>query len=269
MTIITPVSQTELATRRQKLRQARRLKAFRTIWQTLAVSTIAGGVLWALIQPGWVIHQSDRIEISGNEFLSTEAIRGLLPIEYPQSLFRLKPQQIAIALESKAPISSAIVSRQLFPPRLTIEVRERYPVAIALPSTDRSTNPSDSITEPGLLDEQGVWMPMDSYSALDRSFPLPTLKIVGTLEKYRHHWSEVYQTLNYCPVKIFEIDWQNPRNIILKTELGVVHIGPYSSQFAQQLDTLAQMRQLPAQVNESDIAYIDLKNPVSPSIQMR
>lgn len=269
MTIITSVSQAQLATRRQKLRRSRRLKVFRTLWQTLAIGTIASGVTWAIVQPGWVIRQSDRVAISGNEFLSTEAIRALLPIEYPQSLFRLKPQQIAIALESKAPIASATVSRQLFPPRLTIEVSERYPVAIALPPTNPSNSSPDSSTPPGLLDEQGVWMPMDSYSSLDRSFPLPTLKIVGALEQYRHHWSEVYQVLSRCSVKIWEIDWQNPRNIILKTELGIVHIGSYGSQFADQLNVLAQMRQLPERVNESEIAYIDLKNPVLPSIQMR
>jgi cell division protein FtsQ len=70
------------------------------------------------------------------------------------------------------------------------------------------------------------------------------------------------------PVKVTEIDCQDPANIILKTELGIVHLGSYSPQLATQLKVLDQMRRLSTQVNSSQIAYIDLKNPETPSVQM-
>jgi cell division protein FtsQ len=67
---------------------------------------------------------------------------------------------------------------------------------------------------------------------------------------------------------VFEVDWQNPGNLILTTELGAVHLGPYSSRIAEQLTVLDKMRQLPKQLDLSQIAYIDLKNPTSPMIHI-
>lgn len=262
MTIIEEVSQAQLAHRRQKLRSQRRLKILQTIWRTVAVSSIAGGVVWAIARPGWVIRQPEQVEIAGNELLSTEAIRLALPIDYPQSLWSLQPQDLARALSAKAPIARATVSRHLLPPRLIIEVLEREPVAIAVNSSGLSK-------VLGLLDSQGVLMAKDSYTNEGGSFPLPDLTVIGAPEQYQPHWEAVYQAISRCPVKILTIDWQNPRNLILNTELGIVHVGSYSSQFATQLLTLAQMQQLPEQINSSQIAYIDLTNPASPSIQMK
>ncbi|MEQ8957911.1 MAG: cell division protein FtsQ/DivIB, partial [Coleofasciculus sp. C2-GNP5-27] len=48
-----------------------------------------------------------------------------------------------------------------------------------------------------------------------------------------------------------------------------VHLGPDSSQLAEQLAVLDRMRQLPTQLQPSQIAYIDLKNPDRPVIQMK
>lgn len=269
MTIIEEISQAQLAHRRQKLRQARRLKILQTLWRTVAVSSIAGGVVWAIALPGWVIRQPEQVEIAGNLLLSTEAIRKALPLDYPQSLFRLQPQEIARGLSAKAPIARATVSRHLLPPRLIVEVLEREPVALAVPPTSQSTNSPQRPKMLGLLDSQGVLMPKDSYTDINGSFPLPNLTVIGSPEQYQPHWEAVYQAISRCPVKILAIDWQNPRNLILNTELGIVHIGSFSEQFATQLLTLAQMQQLPAQINSSQIAYIDLTNPASPSIQMK
>uniref|UniRef100_A0ACD5GQ35 Uncharacterized protein n=1 Tax=Desertifilum tharense IPPAS B-1220 TaxID=1781255 RepID=A0ACD5GQ35_9CYAN len=76
----------------------------------------------------------------------------------------------------------------------------------------------------GLLDDQGVWMPQESYTALNQSFPLPTLKIVGKPDTYRSHWREVYQIIHRSPIQITSIDWQDTNNLKLDTELGVIHL---------------------------------------------
>jgi cell division protein FtsQ len=55
---------------------------------------------------------------------------------------------------------------------------------------------------------------------------------------------------------------------MITTEIGVVHLGAYSSQFTQQLRVLDQMRNLPEQVDLALVDYIDLQNPSSPVIQM-
>jgi cell division protein FtsQ len=278
MTSIASVSQEKLTDRRKQLRRARRIKSFQAIWRSLFVGGMASSLVWAITLPDWVIRQPEQVVIEGNHFLSSKAIRSLLPLSYPQSILRVQPQAIAKSLESQAPIAEATVSRQLVPPGLTIQVKERKPVAIAVgtaplgaiaqAAASQNAKTSNATPPPGLLDEQGVLMPSSSYTKMEQNLELPTLKVIGSRDQYRSYWSEVYQAVSHSPVKVFEIDWQNPANLILKTELGNVHFGPYSSRFTEQLGVLDRMRELPSHISPSKIAYIDLKNPDFPAIQM-
>ncbi|MBD1943809.1 FtsQ-type POTRA domain-containing protein [Coleofasciculus sp. FACHB-712] len=278
MTSIASVSQTELSQRRQKLRRQRRIKSFQAMWRAIFVAGLAGSLVWVTTLPAWVIRKPDQIAIEGNKTLSIQAIRSLLPLSYPQYLLRLQPQIIADKLELQPAIKEATVTRQMLPPGLTVQVTERQPVAIALrtrhaksSTSSQTSSNSKTRSQPvlGLLDEQGVWMPLESYTELERTIPLPTLKIIGYRDEYRPYWSALYQAVSRSPVKVFEIDWQNPANLILKTEQGWVHCGAYTSRFAYQLTVLDRMRDLPAHFSTSEIAYIDLKNPESPAIQMK
>ncbi len=264
MANIASVSQVQLTSRREKLRRARRIKFCQTIWRSLFVSGIASSLVWAITLPDWVIRKPEQIAIEGNHFLSAQTIRSLLPLSYPRSLLRLEPQAIADTLEQQAPIANATVTRQLVPPGLTVQIQERKPVAIAQPLKQHQ----GKTTEVGFLDEQGVWMPQSSYKSVKANLELPTLKVIGSREQYRPYWRGVYQAISHSPVKVIEIDWQNPANLILKTELGKVHLGPYSSRFPDQLRVLDRMRDLPTHITKSQIAYIDIKNPDVPLIQM-
>ena len=282
MDTIGTVSQSELARRRHQLRRSRRQKVFQACWQLLAVSSLAGFLLWTTTSPALLIDTPEQVEIDGNEFLSDRAIRSLLPLSYPQSMLQVRPQELARELESQGPIAKATVSRQLFPPGLKVTVHERYPVAIANEGTaigpgvltpappGLSPNPaagSPGMPSVGLLDERGMWMPLESYTDLDPTAQLPQLRVIGPLEQYRSSWQSVYQAIRRSPIKIYEINWQDPANLILKTELGVVHCGPYSPRFGEQVTRLGQMGDLPNQINLAQIAYIDLTNPDRPSLQ--
>ncbi|MBP0030106.1 cell division protein FtsQ/DivIB [Roseofilum sp. Guam] len=260
MTIIQPISKQELIERRKQLRQRQRLKVLQTLWQTVAVGAIAYGGGWLLTQPNWAIREPEQVIITGNELVTTEALREILPIQYPQLVFRLQPDKIAQTLKAKGPVAQARVTRQLFPLRLTIEVSERFPVAIAIESRQSQTV--------GLIDEQGIWMPMENYTELT-SFPLPTLKIIGPLVHYQSYWPQAYTALKESPVQITELNWEDPKNLILTTELGQVHLGVYTPQFSKQLQVLDQMRQLPQQLDPRQMNYIDLRNPDAPSIEMK
>jgi len=270
---IASVSRTELAQRRRDLRRKRRLILFQTIWRTFAIATFAGILVWVVTLPTWVIRKAEQIEIEGNEFLSTQAVRTLLPLSYPQSLLQLQPQKIAENLESQAPIAQATVIRKLFPPSLTVQVQERHPVAIARQSARKATPLSLQSAEVGLLDSNGVWMPLTSYTSLKQSLKLPDLTIIGQKEHYRPYWSQLYQTISQSRVKITEIDWQDPANLIVKTDLAAVHLGSYSSaKLAEQLDILEGMQQskeAKEKLTSSRIDYIDLRNPESPAVVER
>ncbi len=269
------VSRTQLIQRRHQLRRERQLKSLQSIWRALFLSSLAGSLIWVTAQPNWIIRKPGQIAVDGNQLLSAQTIRSLLPLTYPQSLLRVQPDILVSSLESQAPIAEAIVTRKLLPPSLNIQIKERQPVAIALsPSSNLRKSNLASSQSPSLqgqaefLDQQGVLISMDSYKDIQPPHQLPTLKVIGFSDRLRPYWSQIYQAINHSPVKVLEIDCQNPANLIIETELGKVHLGPYSSMLSEQLNMLDRMRELPAHIKGSEMAYIDLKNPESPSIQM-
>ncbi|MGB3507860.1 MAG: FtsQ-type POTRA domain-containing protein [Microcoleaceae cyanobacterium] len=259
------VSESDLASRRQVLRRQRRLRIVVLIWQILAVGGLAGALFWAIAQPIWLITKPQQLTVEGNQLLSDRAILSLISLEYPQSLWGIKPQDLTEDLESHGPIAKAKISRQLFPPSLKISIIERRPVAITQLKSKVGTPESQKM---GWLDAHGNWIPLESFSALERTQSLPTLKVIGFSEQYRPYWRLLYQSLSRSPVKVFEINWQDPGNLILTTELGMVHLGPYSSRFSEQLNMLDRMRKLPKKLDPRRMSYIDLKNPASPLIQL-
>lgn len=277
MTSIVSVSPADLNHRRQTLRRLRRRQIGHQIWRAIALGSLASGLVWGASQPVWVIREPEQIAIEGNQLLSDRTIRSLLPLSYPDSLLRIEPQALAEQLESQqSVIAKATVTRQLFPPGLTVQIQERHPVAIALSQrysanqsfgTPQGKTPSQTGTV-GLLDKKGDWIPWKNYADIEKSLPLPTLKIIGSRQQYLSYWSQLYQVVDRSPVKVSEIDCQNPDNLILKTELGTVHVGPYTTQLAEQLKVLDRMRQLSAKLNGRQIAYIDLKKPAAPAIQL-
>ncbi|GAC1491125.1 MAG: hypothetical protein NVS2B14_03450 [Chamaesiphon sp.] len=112
-------------------------------------------------------------------------------------------------------------------------------------------------------------MPLESYRDLNRSSELPKLKVIGLSQQSHQYWSEIYHAVSHSPVKVFEIDLQDPVKLIIKTELGKVYLGSYSSRLAEQLGVLDRMRELPTYLDPDQIDSINLKNPDSPSIQMK
>ncbi|MEZ2240999.1 cell division protein FtsQ/DivIB [Microcoleus sp.] len=273
------VSETELGHRRQQLQRLRRARLATVVWQLLAASGMAGGLVWWIAQPTWLIARSEQVKVEGNHWLSDKAVRSLMPLSYPQSLWGIQPQALASKLEATGPIAKAKVTRNLFPPSLTVEVAERLPVAVAQPRA--VTTAGRDKQKVGWLDARGGWMPFDSYTTDKQSQSsslgnnsqetqsqrsLPSLKVIGDWEVYRAEWPQFYQGFSTLALKVFEIDWQDPNNLILKTEIGTVHLGPHSSRTIEQLKVLDRMRQLPKQLDASKIAYIDLKNPAFPVV---
>lgn len=276
MTPISPTSRNELTERRRSLRRQRRWRLMQNLWRACAISGIAVGSAWLMTRPVWLIRQPSQVTVQGNQLLSPEEIQSLLPIDYPQALLEIEPEAIEAELETLAPIVQAKVTRRLLPPRLVVQVEERQPVAIALP---RQTEIKETVdlssldpNQTGLLDTNGVWMPLSQLAELDQATELPTLRVYGFSPQQtaqQSEWNNLYQELKNSPVSVEAIDWRIPSNLILYTELGIVHFGPYSaSYFPTQLAALNQMRQLPEQMKGQTVDYIDLRNPQAPKLQI-
>lgn len=265
---IISVNQKDLAQRRKKLRRQRQMKIVQAIWRTLAITGLASGLLWVALQPMWVLKTPKQISIkSGNQLLSQEAIQSLLVLSYPQSLWRIQPGAIADSLKKQPTIAQATVNRRLFPPGLIIEIQERVPVALAQRSKTQPNNSQKKMSM-GLLDANGVWIPLDKYTLVNPQVKLPTLKVIGLPEQYSPYWSQLYPYVSQSLVKITEIDYQDPTNLILNTELGKVYLGAALSQLPEQINLLAQLKHIDKKLNPSEIDYIDLKNPDAPLVHM-
>jgi cell division protein FtsQ len=265
------VSSDELAQRRRQLQRQRRSRFLQRSWQILAVSGLTVGVVWLTTLPDWMIRSPNQIVIEGNQSFSSDMLRAMLAIRYPQSILALQPEAIAAQLEAEAPVSQVVVTRRMFPPRLTIQLQERYPVAVAYTSPPTAVSPgqpSDHLAAVGLLDEKGTWIPYEKYVSLNQSRQLPTLKVIGFQESYSSQWVSLYLAVSRSPVKISEIDWREPGNLILQTELGIIHCGPYGERFPEQLRVLDQMRRLPDSISADEIAYIDLSDPEVPMLEL-
>ncbi len=289
---ILSVSRANLAQRRQKLRRQRQIKIIQAIWRTIAVTGFASALFWVAIQPMWVLKDSEQIVIkSGNQLLTQKDIYSLLGLSSPQSLWRIEPSLIAESLKKQPNIAQATVSRRLLPPGLIIDIQERVPVAIAqirknqavtsclitssspgkssnIKSCFQNSNPANKQDEVGLLDASGVWMPITRYMSINPKAKLPKLIVIGLTAQSRPFWTQLYQALSQTSLKVTEIDFQDPRNLILKTELGNVHLGSPSDKLPQQIQAIVQMRHLATKVNPSNIDYIDIKNLTIPLVQM-
>jgi cell division protein FtsQ len=219
---------------------------------------MAGGMVWVVTLPYWVIAEPKQVEIEGEELLSEAKVRELLSFPYPQSIWQLPTHKLNQRLLAAPPLLEATLTRQLSPPRLSVKIEERQPVALAW--NDKA---------PGYLDGEGVFIPKSFYEKRPRQLLALSLKVLGMQPKYRENWQEVYHLINNFPIKVSEVHWQDPSNFVLKTELGKVHFGPYSSQFPQQIKQLAQLRSLSAYIPLAEIVYIDLANPEVPKVQLK
>ena len=264
------ISSTRLQYRRKELKSKRRLKTLLATLRTLSIASLAGGIFWLVTLPNWVIRSSSEIDILGNQFLSVDDIRSLIPLSYPQALLKLSTEELTEKLKARAPFEDIIVSREIFPPGVTIKLEERQPVALALAPVTSSQSHKTKITKLGYLDVKGILVPHKFYqNATAKKVKLPNFKVIGIPEQYLMYWQQLYDLIARSEVKITEVDCQDPNNLILKTELGKVHVGAYTSKLPEQLMVLAKMKRLLEKVHPTQISYIDLTDPQWPSIKQK
>jgi len=257
MTIEFPISTggADYAARRNQLRKQRRFRIFQRIWQLTFITGLTGGMLWVAMLPEWQLRSDSQIEIEGNSLLSKEIIKKALPIQYPQSIFQIQPQAIATQLEASAPVYKVLVSRTIFPSKLTIQVQERLPIANSIRKGQQ-----------GYLDAEGIWMPSKAYPSY---ITKPNLVVLEPTNRAIVQWSTLYRQVSQSQVKISQVDARDESNLILTTELGLVYFGTYKqSLFSTQLETLDRIRTLTDKLKLKSFNHIDISEPSDPILEM-
>lgn len=265
------ISTTTIRNRREERKKERRWRNLMAIVRFLLIFSLTGGVFWFVTLPKWAITNNKQIEIDGNNLLSDDEVRSLIPLKYPQSLLQLSTQELSNNLQKLAPVKNIVIQKELFPPSLKIKLEEKKPVAIALAPKINEKTHQLTIQSIGYVDEDGIFVSNQVYQNLkENPEQLPKLKIIGTPQTYLPYWQELYSFLSQSTVKINTIDWQNPTNLVLVTDLGKIYLGAYSSKkIPKQLTILEKLKSITQQVRREDIIYIDLTDPEIPSISKK
>ncbi|AFZ48249.1 Polypeptide-transport-associated domain protein FtsQ-type [Cyanobacterium stanieri PCC 7202] len=263
------ISSSQIHEHRNRLRKERARRRRIATCRFLVIFGTATAVFWWITLPQWVLESSEQINITGNELLSEQEIRSLIPLEYPQPILTLSGQDLAEQLTEKTPLRDITVTKKMLPPSVTIKVEEDPPVAMAYGPVVNE-NGQVTIGHLGFINADGIFIEKGMYENLQENpDKIPPLKMIGTPNLYLLYWEELYRLLINSPVAIEEIDWQNPNNIILTTDLGKVHLGAYTSRITEQLEVLARIIPITQQIRREDIVYIDLINPNQPFIKER
>lgn len=247
-----------LKNRREELMWQRRWKRLRSCWQFVCVCSLAGGMVWVMSWPEWSIRSDRQVEFEGNELLSRETLYENLPLEYPQAIWQLSTQQLGDELGQNPGLLKVEVTRQLFPAQLNVAVQERQPVAIAV--ADEGL---------GYLDGEGNYIPGKLYSKEIQNKLPKVPQFLGFTSQYRPFWQTQRHLIQQSPLNIRIINGNNPSNISLTTDLGVVFLGSDLSRFPQQLEVLEKMRDLPQRIPKERLLFIDLTNPDNPTVQLK
>jgi cell division protein FtsQ len=245
----------------------RKTQSWQITWRAFVSSCLALSLFLLIILPKWSIDNNSQIQVVGNQLVSSQTIYELLPLSYPRSIWQIPTHQLSKNLELKPPIIAAKITRQLLPPRLIVAIEERIPIAFAVKEG-----------KVGFLDKQGNWIAKSFYQNLQQSSQLqhsqgqsqlPSLKVIGFNDRYRSQWQELYELIINRSIEFFEVNWQDPNNLIVKTELGTVYLGSCSSELSKKFTVLDRLRDLSKRFNTSEIVYIDISNPDSPVIQRK
>jgi len=201
--------------------------------------------------PNSQIESQSQIVINGEQLVSENTIRQALKFSYPQFIWSVNGIELARRIESIPSVAAVKVSKQIIPPTIAISLQEKTPVALAT-----------SQGQVGFLSQSGEWIEQKFYDNTDLDLPLPKLKVINYQSQFSSIWSKIYQlNLLYPELKITEVHWREGDGIFLKTKIGEVFLGSKSSRLEQQFKIISKLKNLSAQVDTEEIAYIDLSNP--------
>ena len=143
--------------RRRELRRRRRRQLQVQSWRVFLLVMLSAGLGWVLLRHGWTIGGINQVIISGDSGLSRKQVVKAGGISFPKPLLDISPAMLERTLAKDLPVREVRVSRRLLPARLEIDLIRLIPVA-------RAVRKRGSVTEQGLVDAEGQWIPVSSDS---------------------------------------------------------------------------------------------------------
>ena len=224
-------------------------------WRFAVVLALAIALVGLVRSPWGQIRGVEQIVVERSKALAASQVYDQLALTFPMPIYLVEPRQLEERLQALPLIERAHLTRQLFPLGLHIEIQERIPVATA-----------PHFGTEGVVDAEGVWISCATYPRVER----PQLKVEGYTVQRQKDWQALYPLLQKAPVPIQQVNFNDPRNLILTTRLGTIWLGPFEPQrINQQFRTLKQLVPLTQKYSPEQIQYFDLRDPSMPAFHLR
>ena len=223
---------------------------------------LSAGLGWLLLRHGWTIEGINQVIVSGDSGLNREQVVKAGGLSFPEPLLEIRPVVLERTLARDLPVRDVRVSRRFLPARLEIDLIRLIPVARAL-------RKRGSVTEQGLVDAQGQWIPLSTASPPPR--PLTPILVKGwsikqqpqVAELLRQHQrlSGTIRTITLGPGGAISLD---------TTSLGRIELGREWDRLDDQIDAIVQLNKtLPGHYlrqGKGGKGSLDLSNPDRPEL---
>ena len=223
---------------------------------------LSAGLGWVLLRHGWTIEGINQVIVSGDSGLSRKQVVKAGGLSFPEPLLDISPAVLEQTLAKDLPVREVRVSRRLLPARLEIDLIKLIPVA-------RAFRKRGSVTEQGLVDAEGQWIPVSSASTTPK--PLTPILIRGWSVKQRPQVAELlrqHERLNDT-LKIIHL---RPGGAISldTTSFGRIELGRDAERLNDQIDAIVELNKtLPAHLlrrGKGSKGSLDLSNPERPEL---
>ena len=246
--------------RRRELRRRRRRQLQVQSWRVLLLVMLSAGLGWILLRHGWTVEGINQVIVSGDSGLSRKQVVKASGLSFPKPLLDISPAVLGQNLAKKLPVREVRVSRRLLPARLEIDLIRLIPVA-------RAFRKRGSVTEQGLVDAEGQWIPVSSASPK----PLTTILIRGWNVKQRAQVAELLRQHERLNDTLKTINLQPGGAISLDTtSLGSIELGRDAERLNDQIDAIVELNKtLPAHLlgrGKGGKGSLDLSNPDRPEL---
>ena len=223
---------------------------------------LSAGLGWVLLRHGWTIGGINQVIISGDSGLSRKQVVKAGGISFPKPLLDISPAMLERTLAKDLPVREVRVSRRLLPARLEIDLIRLIPVA-------RAVRKRGSVTEQGLVDAEGQWIPVSTASPTPK--PLTPILIRGWSVKQRPQVAELLRQHARLNDTLKTINLRPGGAISLETtSLGTVELGRDAERLNDQIDAIVELNKtLPTHLlgrGKGGKGSLDLSNPERPEL---
>ena len=206
------------------------------------------------------VHIQD-IKISGSKLFSQDDLAKNTSLKFPNRLIFIKTNLLEKELKENLSLKNVLVSRQIFPFGLKVEIKTRKPIAYG----ERLLG-EKKIS--GFVDKDGVFI--NKQNVEEENLNELSIKVFGWKKKFIKRLSEIFIAQEIYGFELIKISFSpNGFLTIEEKDLKTVLLGFNSSLINYQLEIIKNLKNEFNKINFSEkIDIIDLTDPNKPKIKV-